>query len=91
MTYLDERTEAPAWFLDAVATAAEIGEVEVPGARVAYRLEPCPKCSQGADTAPPGWRHSRTCSAIWKTPLSMHQAHQAQGGVSEHDLQRIRR
>ena len=37
MTYLEERTEAPAWFLDALATTAEIGAVEVVGARIAYR------------------------------------------------------
>jgi pimeloyl-ACP methyl ester carboxylesterase len=37
MTYLDERTAAPAWFLDAVATAADTGEIEVSGARIAYR------------------------------------------------------
>jgi pimeloyl-ACP methyl ester carboxylesterase len=37
MTYLDERTEAPAWFLDALATAPEIGEVEVAGSVIVYR------------------------------------------------------
>jgi pimeloyl-ACP methyl ester carboxylesterase len=37
VTYLDERTEAPTWFLDALATAAEVGTVEVGGARIAYR------------------------------------------------------
>jgi pimeloyl-ACP methyl ester carboxylesterase len=37
MTYLEERADAPTWFLDALATAAEIGAVEVAGARIAYR------------------------------------------------------
>jgi pimeloyl-ACP methyl ester carboxylesterase len=37
MTQVSERTEAPAWFLDALAAEPGLGSLEVDGARIAYR------------------------------------------------------
>jgi hypothetical protein len=37
VTDVIERTPVPSWFTEALATAPAIGEIEVDGARIAYR------------------------------------------------------
>lgn len=51
-------TETPAWFIGAVATAAEVGAVEVAGARITYRAWG-PKGGDGIVLVHGGAAHSR--------------------------------